>query len=61
MRTIFETMSKRLDGANNRERGATAVEYAIMVAFIAAAIFGSVTLFGAAVTGLFTTVIDNWP
>jgi pilus assembly protein Flp/PilA len=54
-------MSKRLDGANNRERGATAVEYAIMVAFIAAAIFGSVTLFGAAVTGLFTTVIDNWP
>lgn len=61
MRTIFETMPKRLDGANIRERGVTAVEYAIMLAFIAVAIFGSVAFFGAAVTGLFGAFTTNWP
>jgi len=37
--------------------GATAVEYAIMVGFIAVAIVAGVTLFGTAVRSLFET----WP
>ena len=36
------------------ERGATAVEYALMVALIALAIFGAVTAFGGHVLSLFT-------
>lgn len=35
------------------ERGATAVEYALMVGLIALVIVGSVTLFGVAVRDLF--------
>ncbi|HVK28395.1 MAG TPA: Flp family type IVb pilin [Nocardioides sp.] len=35
------------------ERGATAVEYALMMMLIAVAIIGAVALFGDAVVGLF--------
>ena len=38
---------------NDDERGATAVEYGLMVAFIAIAIIGGVTLFGLGVSDLF--------
>ena len=37
------------------EAGASAVEYALLMAFIAVAIAGSVTTFGTAVAGLFDT------
>jgi Flp pilus assembly pilin Flp len=40
------------------ERGATAVEYAIMVAFIAAIIVTSVTALGISTRGLFAPLID---
>ena len=36
------------------ERGATAVEYGLMVAMIAIVIIGGVTLFGVAVSSLFS-------
>lgn len=39
-----------------RERGATAVEYGLFVALIAAVIIGSVSLFGQSVVGLFKPV-----
>jgi pilus assembly protein Flp/PilA len=39
-----------------KERGATAVEYGIMVALIAAVIIGVVTTLGGNLTSLFTTV-----
>lgn len=42
------------------ERGATAAEYAIMVAFIGAAIVASVTLLGVSVAGLFETVVGTF-
>jgi Flp pilus assembly pilin Flp len=42
------------------EGAATAVEYAIMVGFIAAVIVGAVTALGLAVAGLFTPP-DGWP
>ena len=38
--------------------GATAVEYALMVGFIAAVISVSVALFGQAVLGLFTPIVN---
>jgi len=38
------------------DEGATATEYAVMIAGIAVVIFGGVTLFGQGVVGLFQTV-----
>jgi pilus assembly protein Flp/PilA len=38
------------------DRGATAVEYGLMVALIAAVIIGAVTLIGTNLNALFTTV-----
>ncbi len=42
----------------DRERGATAVEYGIFVAFVAAVIITGVAALGGATTGLFTPVAD---
>jgi len=39
------------------DRGATAVEYALLIALIAAVIFGAVLLLGQSVLGLFTAPI----
>jgi len=44
-----------------KDRGATAVEYGLMVAFIALAIFAGVTAFGTAVKGLFDLLMANPP
>jgi Flp pilus assembly pilin Flp len=41
-------------------RGATAVEYAILLALIAAVIFTAVGLFGSAVDGLFLSAAKGW-
>jgi Flp pilus assembly pilin Flp len=43
------------------DRGATAVEYGIMVGFIALVIVGAVTAFGTSVKGLFELIIANPP
>lgn len=42
-----------------RDQGATAVEYALMVALIALAIVGAVTALGLALPGLFQPVADT--
>lgn len=42
----------------NRETGATAVEYALLIALVAIVIVGSVIAFGTAVAGLF---VIPWP
>lgn len=39
------------------ERGATAVEYGIIVALVAGVLVGSLALFGSAITAMFNTVI----
>jgi pilus assembly protein Flp/PilA len=41
---------------NRDDRGATAVEYGLMVALIAAVIVGTVTALGVKLNGLFTTI-----
>jgi len=43
------------------ETGASAVEYTLLIAFIALAIFVSVTTFGLAVKGLFDEAVAKWP
>ena len=43
------------------EAGASAVEYAFLLAFIALAIAASVTTFGQAVGGLFDNVVAQLP
>jgi len=49
-------------GLNARdERGATAVEYGLMVAFIALVIIASVTFFGKSVSGLFELITTSVP
>jgi pilus assembly protein Flp/PilA len=51
----------RLRRLISREDGATAVEYGIMLAFIAAVIVAAVTLLGGDVTGIFQDMVDRWP
>ncbi|GAA4872267.1 Flp family type IVb pilin [Serinicoccus chungangensis] len=58
MSSIFfalATLKSRLEEAD-KERGATAVEYGLMVALIAAVIITAVALIGTELTGLFNTV-----
>jgi Flp pilus assembly pilin Flp len=43
------------------EAGASAVEYAFLVTFIAVAIAASVTIFGTSVRGLFDSAVNKWP
>jgi len=44
----------------SRTDGATAVEYALMVGFIAAVVVGSVAIFGTAVLGLFAPLVNGF-
>ena len=41
-----------------RERGATAIEYALIIALIAIAIIGTVTILGGQLNTVFTTIKD---
>jgi pilus assembly protein Flp/PilA len=45
-----------LAGRKDEEKGATAVEYGLMVALIAIAIIFAVTALGTSLTGLFTDI-----
>jgi pilus assembly protein Flp/PilA len=47
--------------SDRRERGATAVEYGLMVALIAVVIIGAVTLLGKQLSSLFTGVTSKLP
>lgn len=61
MRTAFQILSTRLRHADDHERGATAIEYALMSSLIAMVIIGAVATLGTTVTGLFESVTANWP
>lgn len=45
----------------DRERGATAVEYGLLVGLIAVAIVGTLALLGPRLNGLFVTVLGALP
>ena len=49
------------DRFDNRERGATAVEYGLMVGLIAVAVIGVVMTLGGQLEGLFGSVSDELP
>jgi pilus assembly protein Flp/PilA len=54
---LIAMLSSRVEGG--KDRGATATEYAILVAFIALLIIGGVTIFGNALSGWFSDLADN--
>ncbi|MGH2729915.1 MAG: Flp family type IVb pilin [Actinomycetota bacterium] len=57
---IYRWVQTRYNELQN-ERGATAVEYGLMVALIAAVIIAVVTLLGGDVSGAFQKVVDAIP
>jgi Flp pilus assembly pilin Flp len=57
-----KTVARRCFGFHARDqRGATAVEYGLMVSFIAIVIIVAVMAFGSSVKGLFTLIVANPP
>ncbi|MGY2004194.1 Flp family type IVb pilin [Blastococcus sp. SYSU DS1024] len=54
--TLASLVAVAQDRLKNEEKGATAVEYGLMVGLIAVVIIGAVTLLGTELKGLFTEV-----
>lgn len=54
-------MAMRIRRVETDDRGATATEYAILVAFIAIVIVAGVTVFGVSLDGLFTRLAAKLP
>lgn len=59
--TLFSLYAVTKERLTNEERGATAVEYGLMVGLIAVAIIAAVILLGSKLTGLFTNVSSRLP
>jgi pilus assembly protein Flp/PilA len=59
--TLFLIGSDRLATAARKDRGATAVEYGLLVGLIAVVIIVAVGLLGGKLQGLFDTVQKNLP
>ena len=65
MVTLFQTLHTLSYVAADRlksvkeEKGASAIEYAILVAAIAAVVIAAVALLGGKITALFNTVLPN--
>ncbi|MGZ4508131.1 MAG: Flp family type IVb pilin [Blastococcus sp.] len=60
----YTTIATLLSFAQDRlreEKGATAVEYGLMVGLIAVVIIAAVTLLGTQLQGLFTTIANALP
>ena len=62
---MLAAMHARIDSVTEarKDRGATATEYAILVAFIAIAVIVGVTLFGNALSGWFSDLantVSHW-
>ena len=58
---LWTLMASKLYERMESERGATAVEYGLIVALIAVAIIGTVTLVGDNLDELFTEVAEELP
>ncbi|HVL65260.1 MAG TPA: Flp family type IVb pilin [Actinomycetota bacterium] len=56
---LLATVSNRLVALRSDEEGATAVEYGLMVALIAAVIIATVQALGVNVLGAFQTIVDG--
>ncbi|NBB82412.1 MAG: Flp family type IVb pilin [Alphaproteobacteria bacterium] len=53
------TADDRIQAFFNDDTGATAMEYGLLIAFVAIAIIGAVTLFGNSLAGVFTNETLN--
>ena len=58
---MYDYIRIRLQAMVKSERGATAVEYGLLVALIAAVIVGAVAILGGKVNNAFTTVNNQLP
>lgn len=58
MLTVYSYLCSLVTGRFTEDRGATAVEYGLLVALIAAVIVGVVGLLGTEIQGAFQTVLD---
>ena len=61
MLSLYVKFQNAVAARRNDETGATAVEYGVMVALIAAVIVGVVTTLGTEVKGAFQKVVDAIP
>jgi pilus assembly protein Flp/PilA len=59
--TLVSLVAFAQDRMKREEKGATAVEYGLMVGLIAVAIIAAVTLLGTELNGLFTAITDALP
>ena len=57
----LETLALFAKERMQREKGATAVEYGLMVGLIAVVIIAAVTLLGTELRGLFTSIANELP
>lgn len=60
---LYLALTNRIAEITDKERGATATEYALLVALIAIAIVVAVTAFGGALSNFFTalgTKVSDW-
>lgn len=55
------TLKARFEEQKQKERGATAVEYGLLVALIAAIIVGTVATLGGQINVAFQTIVDALP
>ena len=59
--TLVSLVAFAQDRLKKDEKGATAVEYGLMVGLIAVVIIAAVTLLGGRLNGLFTTIANALP
>jgi pilus assembly protein Flp/PilA len=59
--TVVALLAVASDRLKSEEKGATAVEYGLMVGLIAVVIIAAVTLLGTQLQGLFTTIANALP
>jgi pilus assembly protein Flp/PilA len=59
--TLVSLVAFAQDRMKREEKGATAVEYGLMVGLIAVAIIAAVTLLGTELNGLFTAITNALP
>ncbi len=57
----MKTMTKTVRRFVGNESGATALEYALIVAFVSVVIVGVVFALGVDLVGLFQSIVDVWP
>ena len=57
----MKTMTKTVRRFLRNESGATALEYALIVAFVSVVIVGVVFALGVDLVGLFQSIVDVWP